>query len=62
LRGFQSQKIETICNSLSKEGAENILVACTGLPHAMLNMNSSIPIIDTTEILINASVRELIKI
>lgn len=55
------KKIEQICNSLYKKGARSILLACTDLQLATPNVNSPIPIIDTTEILIQASVRELIK-
>lgn len=55
------KKIEKICNSLNKKGAESILLACTDLQLATPNINSPILIIDTTEILIQASVRELIK-
>ena len=55
------KKIEKICNSLCKKGAVNILLACTDLQLATFNIKSPIPIIDTTEVLIQASVRELIK-
>lgn len=54
---FQTQKIEMICSSLCKKGAESILLACTDLQIA--TFNTSISIIDTTEILIQASMREL---
>jgi aspartate racemase len=56
-----SKKIETICESLCKRGAENILLACTDLQLAISMVNSPIPIIDTTDILIKASVRELLS-
>lgn len=56
-----SRKIEKICDSLSKQGATGILLACTDLQMAITNVNISIPLIDTTEILIRASVRELIS-
>ena len=52
--------IRKICFSLQKRGAENILLACTDLQ--LLKFNSKIPVIDTTEILIQASMRELTKI
>jgi len=56
-----TQNIEMICNSLQKKGAGNILLACTDLQLAMVNVNSPIAVIDTTDILIRASVRELLK-
>ncbi|MDP3785384.1 MAG: amino acid racemase [bacterium] len=55
----QSKKIEMVCDALYKKGAESILLACTDLQLAISNVKSPIPIIDTTEILINASVQEL---
>jgi aspartate racemase len=55
---IQGKKIEMICSSLQKNGAEGILLACTDLHNATFNIK--IPVIDTTEILINASVREMI--
>jgi aspartate racemase len=56
-----SQNIEIICKSLKKKGAENILLACTDLQLVLADVNSSVSIIDTTGILIQASVRELLK-
>lgn len=58
---FYDKRIKAILNSLHKKGAEVILLACTDLQIAILKISSPIPIIDTTEILIQASVRELIK-
>lgn len=58
---LQTQNIEIICNSLYTQGADNILLACTDLQLAIEFVNSPIPIIDTTDILIKASVRELLK-
>lgn len=57
---LHGKKIEMICSALKERGAESILLACTDLQLATSNVNSPIPIIDTTEILIEASVRELI--
>ena len=53
------QIIKRICASLQKQGAESILFACTDLQ--LINVGSKIPIIDSTEVLINASVREIIS-
>jgi len=57
---LQDQKIKEVSVSLQKRGAEIILLACTDLQMAMPEGGNSIPIIDTTEVLIQASVRELI--
>ena len=56
-----TSKIESVCESLNKLGAENILLACTDLQLAIIGVNSSVPIIDTTDILIQATVKELLK-
>lgn len=56
---LQEKKIETICSSLYKKGAKAILLACTDLQIITSNIQISIPIIDSTEILIRASMREL---
>lgn len=56
---LQNQKIKTICNSLQKRGAKYILLACTDLQLVMFDIKTSVPIIDTTEILIDATAREL---
>src|SRR3989344_1496611 len=58
---LQRGKLENICNALYERGAEIILLACTDLQLIMSNMQTSVPVVDTTEILINASVREIIK-
>lgn len=58
---LQEKKFKTICFSLQKMGAEAILLACTDLQIITSDINISIPIIDSTEILINASMRELIS-
>lgn len=52
-------KLEEICGSLSAQGAEAILLACTDLQLIASEIKASVPIIDTTEILIDASVREM---
>lgn len=56
---LQEKKIETICSSLYKKGAKAILLACTDLQIVTSDIYIPIPIIDTTEILIRASMREL---
>ncbi len=55
----QGKTIEMVCSSLQKKGADVILLACTDLQIA--TFNASIPTVDTTEILIQASVRELLN-
>ncbi len=56
-----SNKIQSICNSLKDRGVTGILLACTDLQLAISNVKSPVPIIDTTEVLIQATVRELIS-
>lgn len=56
----QEKEIKMICSSLEKRGAKAILLACTDLQIITTNTNISLPIVDSTEILIKASVRELI--
>ena len=56
---FNSKKIEIILNSLQKRGAEAILLACTDLQLVISKIKLKIPIIDTTQILIEASIREM---
>ena len=58
---FYTKKIQKICLSLSKRGAKNILLACTDLQLATSNIKSPVPVIDTMEILVQATIRELIK-
>ena len=58
---LQDRKIETICLSLQTRGAEAILLACTDLQLATIKISDLVKIIDTTEILIKASVRELAR-
>jgi len=55
----QAVKIKGIIDSLPKKGVECILLACTDLQLAVGEINSPISIINTTEVLIQASVREL---
>lgn len=57
---FQKEELEAVCNALSKRGAEIILLACTDLQLIASDVRTSVPIIDTTEILINASIREML--
>lgn len=54
---YQEQQLEETCSSLHKRGANGILLACTDLQIA--KFNADIPIFDTTDILIAASIREL---
>lgn len=57
----QKEKIETVCSSLHKRGADVILLACTDLQLITSNMQVEAPIVDTTEILMLASVHEMTK-
>ena len=56
----QVQEIKTICLSLKDRGADVILLACTDLQIITFDINMQIPVIDTTEVLIRASVQKLI--
>lgn len=55
----QTEKIKEACSSLKEQDVDAILLACTDLQIIASNINISIPIIDTTEILIRASVQKL---
>lgn len=58
----QTEMIETICTRLKKDGAESILLACTDLQLVIAdNMKRFDSVIDTTDILIQATLRELLK-
>lgn len=57
---LQQKKIKTICSSLQKRGAKAVLLACTDLQIIISNTHIFIPIIDSTDILIKASMWELI--
>ena len=56
---IHSKKMTTICQSLYKNGSKGILLACTDL-QLVKGIVSPIPIVDTTDVLIQASVRELL--
>jgi aspartate racemase len=56
---LQKGKIRKICSSLYKRGVGAILLACTDLQIITSHIHTPALIIDTTEILIRASVREL---
>lgn len=58
---LHKKKLGSVCNSLHKNGAEVILLACTDLQLITSDLNTAIPIIDSTEILINSSVKEMLK-
>ncbi|MDP3725717.1 MAG: amino acid racemase [bacterium] len=58
---LQREELENVCNALHVRGAEIILLACTDLQLIASGIKTSVPIVDTTEILVNASVREMIK-
>jgi aspartate racemase len=57
---YREQELRKMCSCLYKNGAEIILLACTDLQIA--EFDTHIPIIDTTDLLIKASVRELADI
>lgn len=57
---LQEKKIKNVFLSLKNRGAEAILLACTDLQLLTSTIHISIPIIDSTEILIRASVKEMI--
>ena len=59
-RKIHGELIANICTSLHNNGAEIILLACTDL-QLVPDIQSPVPVIDTTEILIEASVRELLR-
>lgn len=54
------EKIKKICENLIGKGAECILLACTDLQLILSSIKLSVPILDTTEVLIEASVREIL--
>jgi aspartate racemase len=58
---LQEGKLETVCSALHERGAEVILFACTDLQLIASDIKISIPIVDTSEILIEASIREMMK-
>lgn len=58
---FQKEKLEVICGALYKRVAEIVLLACTDLHLIVSDLMIPIPIADTTEILINAAIREMVK-
>lgn len=60
-KAVHKEILETICGSLCKQGADIILMACTDLQLAASAMKTSVAIVDTTDVLIKASVREMIN-
>jgi aspartate racemase len=57
--GIQKKEIEIVCSSLHKNGADAILLACTDLQNIISDIYLHIPVVDSTDILIKASIREL---
>lgn len=55
------QNLQKICLSLNKKGARAILLACTDLQMISKDLNLNIPIVDTTSILTESTIKELIK-
>ncbi|MCX6754227.1 MAG: amino acid racemase [Candidatus Nomurabacteria bacterium] len=56
-----TENIQAICDSMFEKGVNNILLACTDLQLIKFSLKNNINIIDTTDILIEASVRELLN-
>lgn len=56
----QQKVIKKICSSLYKRGAKAILLACTDLQIIVSDRHASIPILDTTDILISSSVKRML--
>ena len=46
------------CASLNEQGAEIIVLACTELPLALSQSSSHVPLVDTTDVLAKALIRE----
>jgi aspartate racemase len=60
-KNSQKRKLENVCKRLAKNGAEIILLACTDLQLIASDTKIPLPIIDSTEILINSSVLNITK-
>ncbi len=54
------ETLQQICNALYQRGAKVILLACTDLQLIASDIKTAASLIDTTEILINAAVREML--
>jgi len=52
--------LQNICESLRARGAESILLACTDLQLLVSNLKISIPVFDTTKILVESSVKNIL--
>lgn len=52
-----SAKLSTIVARFASEGAEAVILGCTELPLAISDMDSSLPLINSTEILAKAALR-----
>lgn len=57
----QKKKLEMVCDALCAHGAEVIILACTDLQLVASGIQSLVPIIDTTEVIINSSVMEMMS-
>lgn len=58
---LQKKTIKEVCLSLKRRGVKAILIGCSDLQAITPDIHISIPIVDTTKILIQASIRELIN-
>ncbi len=59
--GKEIKNLQKICDSLIEKGVEVIVLACTDLQLVMSKVHSSVPIVDTTDLLIKASVNEMLS-
>lgn len=57
----QDEQIKKVCASLQARGAKAILLACTDLQIIMAHIEIDLPVLDTTDILIQASIREMMN-
>ncbi|MBP6944421.1 amino acid racemase [Patescibacteria group bacterium] len=55
-------QLKMVCDGLQMRGAQVLLFACTDLQMLIPTMAGYLPIIDTTTLLISASIREMIKL
>ncbi len=60
IREDDKEKMRTIIEKLENRGAEGILLGCTELPRLISNQDAHIPIINTIQILEDASIVQLI--
>ena len=59
--GQSSDILRSVSDSLVRRGAESVLLACTDLQLAATGLASDVPVVDTTEVLIEACAREILR-